>query len=393
VTEVPRFAVVEPPRSVFRRRRFFLPLWISIATALVSVIVLVTAGAVDRPWERIIIVKGLMSSKADLFNDGEIRRILMDHGIQVHVTYSGGSINIVEKAPDYDFVMPSGQMVGKIITDTYKDGNPHTPFASHLVVVAFRDYARALVDAGVAVAQSDDTETSQYFTLYMKQFVGLADPDKDPRNPRTWRQHGLASENQILAEGPEPCTSYSGAAYLAMVAFAANGANLPPTDTSRIVTKITPMWDAAGQAESKLGQTFFGPEGRSIAPVAVVYEHQYYAYQIDKKERAGDIDRDRVLLYPDTHHDTQPMLISFNNDGERVGQLIDDDPKLNKRALELGFRVLRAGSQSLEELLKERGIEEPKNVGTGTKAELPERLKLLEIIKGVRDCTLPEVPE
>jgi hypothetical protein len=99
-----------------------------------------------------------------------------------------------------------------------------------------------------------------------------------------------------------------------------------------------------------------------------------------------------VLLYPDAHHDTEPMLISFDEAGERVGQLIDNDPRLRQRALELGFRITRPGSSSLEDLLKQRGIEKPKTVGVGTKAELPERPDLLAIIKDVRGCALPEVP-
>ncbi|XVS66369.1 hypothetical protein ACQPYE_10020 [Actinosynnema sp. CA-299493] len=361
-TEEPALVVLDPPRSVFRRKRFLLPFGVSTAIALVGAITLLANGVVALPFQGVTIVRAMMASKVEFFADPEVRRILMANGVQVHVTDSGGSTEIAKERANptsFDFVMPSGQLTARQIHDRV-GGKPYYPFTTPLVIAAFSDYAQAL--AKLEVARPQENTEGLYYTLDMAKFVQLT------LDGKTWdgiEGGGLTNVNQIIAQSPDPCRAYSGAAYLAVVAFAANDRRAPTeADAKAVAAKIKPLFEVEGQFGAGIGRTFFSPDGRTFAPVGVMYEHQYLAYQIRTKEQRGSVDHERVLLYPDAHHHAEPWLIAFSEQGEKVGRLLQEDPRLLRRAVELGFRLGRAGSASVGTVLDERGI--PKgNPGQG----------------------------
>ncbi|PSL52436.1 hypothetical protein B0I31_113108 [Saccharothrix carnea] len=390
-TEEPGFTILEPPRSVFRRKRFLLPFGVSAGIALVGVVALFASGTVALPFQRITVVSAMMASKSVYFQDPEVRRILMANGVDVRVTDSGGSREIArdrqDRVREYDFVMPSGQAAGELIRDRF-GGRVFFPFASPLVLGAFKEYAQALEAEGVARAQADGL----YYTLDLAAFVKLSLPD-DGSRAKTWNQleQPVDNRNQIVAQSPNPCDSYSGSAWMGLVAFAVNG-SVPPTeqDASAVAAKIKPVFEIEGLHGSGIGTTFFHPDGRTTAPVGVMYEHQFMAYQLAEVAKKGRPDRERVLLYPDAHHRTEPWLIAFSPAGERVGELVRGHPDLRRRALELGFRLDNEESTALNELLRERGLPEP--VLSRTEGFLPKPPELEKMIKEVGRCPEIRVP-
>jgi hypothetical protein len=383
VTGEPTFTIVDPPRSIFRRKRFLLPFGISTLTVVVSAIALFASGAVATSVTTVL--EALMASKVAYFDDPQVKRILMTNGIEVHVTNSGGSLGVAtnkrKKANEYDFVMPSGQMVGETVHKSL-GGQRYFPFSSPLVLGAFRTYAEALVMAGVAEHQTG----SMYYNVDITQLIGLADPKK----PRRWDEFKiLANTNQVIAQSPDPCSSYSGAAYVALVAFAANeGRTMTEQDVPALAAKIRPVLSVEGQHESGLGTKFFNQEGKTFAPVAVFYEHQYLAYQFRTLEKTGSIDNDRVLLYPKARHTTEPWLIAYTPAGEKIGELLERNDDLRKRALELGFRV--SGDRSLNDELQDRGMATPQL--NETESFMPKSTDLAKLIGAVYGCDQVDIP-
>jgi hypothetical protein len=386
VTGEPTFTIVDPPRSIFRRKRFLLPFGISTLTAVVSAIALFASGAVATPFT--VLLEALMASKVEYFDDPQVRRILMANGIEVHVTNSSGSMGVAtnkrKKANEYDFVMPSGQMVGEAVHKSL-GGQRYFPFNSPLVLGAFRDYAEALDHADVARPQVEGKKNPLYYTIEIPKLI---------KEPRHWNEfpplsNTNANMNQVIAQSPDPCQSYSGAAYVGLVAFAANeGKTMTEADVPALAAKIKPVLSAEGQHETGLGTKFFNQEGKTFAPVAVFYEHQYLAYQFRTLEKTGKIDTDRVLLYPDARHTTEPWLIAYTKAGEKVGELLESDPGLRKRALELGYRV--GGERSLNDELRARGMDLP--LLSETESFMPKSGDLAKLIHEVYGCEQVEVP-
>ncbi|WP_158842695.1 hypothetical protein [Saccharothrix deserti] len=393
--EEPTFTVTEPPRSIFRRKRFLLPFGISAGVASAGAIALFVSGTVALPFQEITVVRAMMASKSVFFQDTEVRRILMANRIEVRVTDSGGSRELIRdrqnRVREFDFVMPSGQVAGELIRDRF-GGRVYFPFSSPLVLGAFREYAEALESEGIAEPQKSG-EDNLYYTLDMGRFVKLSLPADGRSSAATWDglKKPVDNRNQIVAQTPSPCVSYSGSAWLGLVAFAENNFVVPKEQTALAVAeRIKPVFEIEGLHASAIGTAFFHPDGRTAAPVGVMYEHQYLAHQLDTVARTGKPDYERVLLYPDTNHRTEPWLIAFSPAGERVGDLIRNDPGLRRRALELGFRLDNQDSTALNGLLNERGLPEP--VLSSTEGFLPKPPDLEAMIREVGRCPEIQVP-
>ena len=394
-TEEPGFTILDPPRSVYRRKRFLLPFGVSAGIALVGAVALFASGTVALPFQQITVVRAMMASKSVYFQDPEVRRILMANGVDVRVTDSGGSREIArdrqDRAREYDFVMPSGQAAGELIRDRF-GGRVFFPFASPLVLGAFKEYADALVRAGAAEKQGrQEGKAELYYTLKLDAFVKeLSLPGG--AKPKLWSDHGIAgNRNQIVAQSPNPCDSYSGSAWLGLVAFAANDSAAPTEQNAlAVAARIKPVFEIEGLHGSGIGTSFFHPDGRTTAPVGVMYEHQYMAYQLAEVAKHGRPDTERVLLYPDAHHRTEPWLIAFSPAGERVGDLVRNHPDLRRRALELGFRLDNENSTALTELLAQRGLPEPEL--SPTEGFLPKPPELEQMIREVGRCPEIRVP-
>ncbi|WP_433270567.1 hypothetical protein ACQPZF_10140 [Actinosynnema sp. CS-041913] len=390
----PGFTVVDPPRSIFRRKRFLLPFGIAAATALAGVFALFASGTVALPAQEILVVRGMLASKRDFFQDDEVRRILMANRIQVQVT-PVGSRDIVHRddLDTFDFVFPSGQSMAELVYRRRegKPTNPYKPFFTPIVLATYRDYAEALEGAEVVTEQ--DGGDGLYYHLSVPKLIEVV------RAGTFWSQlerkdnTRLGNNNRVIAQTPDPCRTYSGSTYLGMVAFAHNGNQIPADEETalRLAREIKPLFAIEGQYGEELAPKYHAPEGRTFAPVVVIYEHQYLAHQFGELDRTGRPDRERVLLYPDAQHETVPELLAFTPAGSRVGELVTKNPDLRRRALELGFRVFGSGGSfddsELSAHLKRRGLPTPTSGLGDTEAWLPPRHLFDKMIVEVGGCT------
>jgi hypothetical protein len=371
----PEFKAVDP------RRRFLLWFVPPLTVFVFGLVVLLVSGHLTGPFRHITVVRALLASKRDFFQDEQVKRILMARGYQVHVT-PAGSRDLARK-PDldsYHFVFPSGHVANEHVKSrrTGKHAVPYRPFFTPVVLGTFREYAEALRKAGVATPH-DKAAQPLYYNLDVTRFMDLV------RDHVRWRAYHLLNGNRIIIQSPDPCKAYSGAM---LVGFLASAVQDDPPQTveaaEELARRIRPYIDAQGQSSEDMAPKYFAPEGATHAVIAVIYEHQYLAHQLDKR----GADKDRVLLYPTAQHQSTPELISFTPEGDRIGELMMTDPELRRRAVELGFHSLGwngATEQDFAGHLTERGLPEPPSGEKGRvalpKAELFERM-----IDVVGDC-------
>ncbi|MGF0171984.1 hypothetical protein ACQF36_16230 [Streptomyces sp. Marseille-Q5077] len=391
-SEEPRLAVTRPPRVRPRRRVLALALPVPI----VGLILLMATGNLLLPLRQVVTIEAKMASKRDFFQDPEVERLLMKHGFRVHIT-SMGSREIANQDFDgYDVVFPSGQPAADLISRERAEANRpvllYRPFVSPIVLATYRSYAEALVDADVAEAQPNPGGRPMYYTLEMTPFVKLTEEGKRWSDIDIDRK-GVQNSNKILAQTSDICESNSAGTYLGLVAFVDNDNDAPNDgkEAARVAREIKPLLVEQGLPSSERAETYLSPDGQSIAPISVIYEHQFLAHQIRHEAEKGAPDDERVLLYPSTRFVTEPQLVALTGDGARLGELVSEDPELQHRAMELGFRARNGNSggttgDELTEFLTRRHIPVPTTSSDDTRAVLPPLPLLEQMIKTVGDC-------
>ncbi|QUF07889.1 hypothetical protein KCV87_12445 [Actinosynnema pretiosum subsp. pretiosum] len=316
----------------------------------------------------------------------------MAHGIQVHITKAGSRAVAMGDVDQYDFVFPSGQPAALLIKEQRqaerKFAKVHKPFFSPIVFGTYREYAEALLTRLRGEPSSDDKKL--YFSVDMAKLVDLmragtrwSDLDHEP---------SLDNGNQVLVQTPDVCSANSAATYLGLLAFVVNGQRPPVDETEALALadQVKPFLVGQGLPGDDMSMQYLAPEGRGLAPVAVFYEHQYLAHQIRHVRQNGRSDTNRVLIYPEAQLQTVPEYIALTPDGDRLGQLISNDPALKQRALELGFRVFEPdGSLSagrLAEHLDSLGLPAPDSGVSDTETFLPPLPLLEKMIERVGGC-------
>ncbi|WP_328394388.1 hypothetical protein OHS70_05945 [Streptomyces sp. NBC_00390] len=401
VIEEPRLAIRQGSASLSSRRSFLVVAVPLLAAVLISAVTLAVSGNILLPFQRVITLEGKMASKRDFFEDPEVQRILMKHHIRVHITSSGSREVAIRDMSRYDFVFPSGQPAGDLVTTVRASKNQyakvHRPFVSPIVLATYREYADTLRDAGIATAQGDSgPDGPLYYVLDMPKFL-----DHIHRQVR-WndigiRDHGITNANRIVTQSPDVCGSNSAGTYLALVAFTwhGKGDEVPDTDPeaderARAIKHLMEQ----GLPAADVFRTYISPEGKAIAPVVVAYEHQYLSYQVRHQAESQKLDGQRVLLYPSSRLVTQPQFIALNADGDRLGELITTDPELRRRAMELGFRILDPTGQisgdQLTGFLRDRNIPVPSMESNDTRTSMPRLRHLERMISIVGDCPAVE---
>ncbi|MGW6390363.1 hypothetical protein ACWFR1_07620 [Streptomyces sp. NPDC055103] len=210
-------SVVEEPRPAVRRRAsgswsrrslrlFLLP---ALATVLTGLTTPAVPGDLLLPFERVVVLEGKMASKRDFFEDEEVQRILLTHHITVHITSSGSREVAVRDIAAFDFVFPSGQPAGDLITGVRAaDGlyaKVHRPFVSPIVLATYREYAETLRDAGIATPlPSAGADRPLCYSLDMRKFLDGIDRGKR-WNDLGIRRNGIANANRIVAQSPDAC--------------------------------------------------------------------------------------------------------------------------------------------------------------------------------------------
>ncbi|MEU5700255.1 hypothetical protein [Streptomyces aurantiacus] len=388
--EEPRLAVSGPVRSRLHRT-----LALVLPVPVVGLVLLLASGHLTLPLDRVVTIEAKMASKRDFFEDPGVRRILMEHGFRVHITNMGSRDIATQDVAGYDVVFPSGQPAADLITrERAKAGHPvltYRPFVSPIVLATYREYAETLRDAGIAEPQRGGASAPLYYTLDMDKFL------QQTRQGKRWKdlgikKHGVDNGNKILAQTSDVCDSNSGGTYLGLVSFVWHGNDAPNSgkEADKYARDIKDLLIEQGLPGSERAETYLSVDGKSIAPISVIYEHQYLAHQIRYEATHGKPDDGRVLLYPSTRFVTEPQLVALSDDGERLGELVLEEPELQHKAMELGFRVRDATSDStsaqLAAFLADRGIQVPVTSADDTKAVLP-RLPLLErMIQAVGEC-------
>ncbi|GGZ11136.1 hypothetical protein [Streptomyces poonensis] len=413
----------EPRLATRRGGRLRVPghVLVASAAALAGLLALTITGNTLRPFDRIVTIEAKMASKSDFFRDPEVQRLLLrEHGIRVDVHRLGSRGIATHSFAGMDVVFPSGQPAAKLVLDQQKRSvRSSRPFVTPLVLGTFRDYAKTLERAGVAVPQPAGNGETLYYDLDMRKFQNLLDGVDGPRGAGdgsgrtadTWNGIGFddisshSNSGRVLVRTSDVCESNAAGTYLSILAFVANGNRTPGTENTSsaqsagdrvtaLAERIRPFINLQGMWADEQADSYLSDLGESIAPISLIYEHQYLAHQIAYQDKHGEQDTERVLLYPSPYALTEPQLISLTEKGDRLVEVMDNDDRLRERAVELGFRVRAKGEddtrKQLDAYLSGHGIQVPAENPDRTKVFEPDLDVLEQIINHVGNCPPPE---
>ncbi|GLZ41837.1 hypothetical protein Acsp05_54610 [Actinokineospora sp. NBRC 105648] len=396
-TGEPSLRVVRGPRPFYLRRRFLRPFAPAALVAVAGLLALTTSANLLLPLQPLTVINGSVGSKADYFEDDQVRDLLLRHHIRVNITRQGSREGAGSDLDTLDFVFPSGQPAARLVVEKRiaegKRQTVHRPFVSPVVLATYREYADTLVANNLATAQpTAGGEPPYYYNVSMAPFL------ERMRAGETWNDlrlgdRGLSNDNVALVNTTDVCVSNGAATYLSLVAYLhRHGVPKDLADATDLGNEIKPLLRAQGQPIVS-PELYFVDEGRRNAPIIVIYEHQYLAHQLRHRARQGQLDRDRVLLYPDVALPSEPQFIGLTESGTRLGKLLTTDPDLRRRAMELGFRVFdptgETASPQLSRFLAESRVPEPARGGIETKVLLPDLPLLEKMIEVVGDCPKP----
>ncbi|MER5640857.1 hypothetical protein ABT095_28395 [Kitasatospora sp. NPDC002227] len=270
------------------------------------------------------------SEKFDFFNDQDVKGELAAQGLKTDLTTTGSWSMASADLSGFDLAFPASQPPAEdirrghhITTDTVR------PFYSPLVVIAHLATANVLYANHIA-AKAD----SGVWKLRMHEYLEAV------RQGTTWQQldtdHSHAElTGALYISTTDPATSSSGALHLAQLSYLANGGAVVKDGqgvarVSGLVKQLTGVQGDQKTSSDGPFKDFLSGVGN---PLVLVYESQVAALLAQHKP----VD-DLVVLYPDTTVSSDHTAVGLTPNGDKLAQLLRDDPKLRALEARYGFR-------------------------------------------------------
>ena len=144
----------------------------------------------------------------------------------------------------------------------------------------------------------------------------------------------------ILVTTTDVRRSNSAAMYLAMASYAANGNRIVSShnETSAVLPAMRRLFLGQGFTESSTEAPFedYLALGEGKTPILLTYESLFLDRQLRKD---GSISKDMVLMYPTPDVLSKHTVLALTKQGAKVGELLSQDPDLQRLAAQYGFRT------------------------------------------------------
>jgi hypothetical protein len=327
---------------------------IFFAIIAVVVLVIVAALVVDVQNGDQTVVGLVGSEKVPFFEDERVQETLRRNGLDVTVQKAGSrEIATSFDLSEYDFVFPAGVPAAVKIQQENDISQSYNPFFTPMVVGSWKPIADLLVAQGVA------SERDGYYFLDMEGLLSLM------QDETRWQDlpdnEVFAANKDILITSTDVRKSNSAAMYLALASYVANGNGIVQSldEAGSLMPVLSGLFLRQGFRPSSSQEPFedYLVKGMGHSPMVMMYEAQFIA---QAALNDGSIQPEMVLLYPEPTIFTEHILIPLNEQGQALGEALEDDPELQQLAIEYGLR--NSDRASFQQLVTEQGIDLPENI-------------------------------
>ena len=314
-------------------RRLLGPLAAVVLAAglLIAIFVSVRNSATQHA---IIALHGVVGSeKADFFNDPDVAAQLRKDGLRVDVTTEGSREMALSATKDgADFYFPAGEPAARELTKRLDLHTQVTPFYTPMVVASWEPIAQLLERNGMV------RRNGAWYMLDMPALL-----DSIARSERWSELHGntvYSTNKSILISSTDVRKSNSAAMYLALASYIYNGRNVVTSvdEATRVEPKVRGLFLRQGFQENSSAGPFddYVTIGMGKAPLVMAYEQQFVEYLAEHP--ADQRPAGMVLLYPRPTIFTKHTLVPMNENGARLAEVLQTDPRLRELEIRHGFR-------------------------------------------------------
>jgi hypothetical protein len=274
------------------------------------------------------------TEKRNYFTDAKVKRRLAELGFTLEIdTAASRDMATSRSLKSYDLVFPSSAPVAEKIIRATDPAGVSSPFYSPIAVATFKPIVDALGPIGVARGNING-----YLSLEVDLYLDLVRKntrwDQLPRNATyPARKAVLVSTNDVRSSG-------AAAMYLAITSYVANGNKVVRNgqEVSAVMPTMEQLFLGQGYAESWSESSFddYLAQGAGKTPMLLIYESQFLELQ---RRRDGSITPNMILMYPTPDVLSKHTAIGLTENGARLGEVLRDDPQLQRLAAEYGFRT------------------------------------------------------
>ncbi|MFF0269252.1 three-helix bundle dimerization domain-containing protein [Kribbella sp. NPDC004536] len=327
------------------RRRFPIALPAAVAGVLVlatiaTVLVVRNGGdaAAKSPANSGLTTVGgvIGSEKRAFFEDPDVKAVLAKHGFAVNVDTAGSrEIATSVDLSKYDFAFPSSSTAAERILQPTSGrpavgGKKFAVFSSPMAIATYQPIVDLLSATGIA------RQVNGVWYFNVRKYVDLA-----KANWRWTNIHGNTTypvNKRILITTTDPRTSNSAAMFLSIVSYVANHNTVVQSeaDEQKVLPLVAPLFVNQGYTDNSSEGPFddYLSLGMGKSPMVNIYEAQFVEAAVERKLKPG-----MVLMYPSPTVQSKHTLVSFDANGEKLGQLLATDPELQRLAARHGFRT------------------------------------------------------
>ncbi len=294
-------------------------------------------SASGAPNANLTVVTGVIGSeKKPFFNDPQVQAIFAKNGLNVQVTTAGSrQIATSVDLTGVDFVFPSSAPAAEKIKLETGAKTVYAPFYSPMAIATFQPIVNLLKAAGIAYQDSDSI-----WHLDMKAYLAaVAAGTRWNQLPGATATYN--SSRSVLISSTDIRQSNSAAMYLSIASYVANGDQIvsSPDAQAAVIDQLSTLFLAQGFSASSSEEPFddYLSQGIGSKPMVMVYEAQFLGREMSDTGKSA-ITKDMVLMYPDPTVFSKHTVVPLTSNGDRVGQLLANDPQLASLAALYGFR-------------------------------------------------------
>jgi len=299
---------------------------------------------------QVVTVKGVIGSEKEaFFTDPRVIEALRKGGVVVQFDKAGSRKIAATDLSKYDFAFPGGVPAATKIRKDHPTAKAYDEFFTPMVIASWQLITKVLVDNGIA------TDHGGYFTLDMKKYLDLV------ANNTRWNQlknnTDYSVSKSVLISSTDVTQSNSAAMYLSLASYVLNDDNVVQSeaDIQKVLPLVAPLFLKQGFTEYSSEVPFqdYVSMGVGKAPMVMIYEAQYIA----QAAQTNGISSDMAILYPEPTIYSKHTLIALTPNGQKLGELLQNDPELQRLAVENGFR--NTNTDLFKQVKKDRNLNLP----------------------------------